>query len=59
MQINYKALQKELKNYNGGGFITEFTSWLAGAWSVHKQRIHMAPAERAAFIEEHGLRDHY
>lgn len=57
---NLKSLSsEELNDYNGGGFLTEAIAWLAGAWSVHSERIQMSGAERAAFIEQHGLRDHY
>lgn len=49
----------DLKNYNGGGWITEGIAWLMGAWDVHSSRIQMTPAEREAFIKEHGLRDHW
>ncbi|HEX6981740.1 MAG TPA: hypothetical protein VF181_03170 [Balneolaceae bacterium] len=56
--INIKALSsKELKNYNGGGIITELIAFVAGAWSISSQEIQMSPDERAAFIREHGLRD--
>jgi len=48
---------KDLKDYNGGGFIFEGIAWLLGAFNEHLSRQEMSVAEKEAFIAEHGLRD--